>query len=574
VFALLRKLSLDQQSNDRRSADQTGPDQKSGDTFASDSFFLSSAPLVPCRVINHWDNITGDIERGYAGKSLFFSDGRLAYDPARIRDYARLLASVGVNIISVNGVNVTPASAKLLTREMLPDVAKLAAIFRDYGIRLALAVHFELARLLGELDKSDPLDEDVIDWWARLADTVYQHIPDFCGFVVKADSEFNNGPMSMGRRQSEGANLIARALKPHGGLLFWRCFTYNCLQDWRDIATDRPMAAYNVFVGEDGLFDDNVILQIKNGPSDFQVREPLSPLFGALQNTPMSLEVQITQEYTGQQTDVYNLATQWEEVLNFPLNETSVLKDIVGDGIKAMTGVSNAGLDENWTGHTLAQLNLYAFGRLAWDAGLSASRITDEWARLTFGCDERILGVVRFIMSKSREAYEKYNAPLALCWMVNPHNHYGPSPEGYEFQKWGTYHRADRNAVGIDRTSKGTKFTAQFDAYLTALFDSVSTCPEEYILYFHRLPYDYAMKDGRTLIQRIYDDHFSGEETVREFIVKWKSLQNILPDGVYLSILERLNRQQVNAREWRDVINTYFYRHSGAADKHGRKIYP
>ncbi|MDR1912873.1 MAG: alpha-glucuronidase, partial [Clostridiales bacterium] len=347
--------------------------------------------------------------------------------------------------------------------------------------------------------------------------------------------------------------------------------------DWRDTETDRPKAPYELFKPQDGLFDENVILQIKNGPSDFQVREPLSPLFGAIDSTAMCLELQITQEYTGQQRDVYNLATQWEEVYSFPLDKNSSLRDIAGKKIIAQAGVSSVGLDKNWTGHTLAQCNLYAFGRLAWNPALTADQITREWIKLTFGTNKRIVDVISHIMTNSRAVYEKYNTPLGLCWMVSPEHHYGPSPEGYEYMKWGTYHRANREAVGIDRTRRGTGFAAQYTPYLTEIFDDKTTCPEEYLLYFHRLRYDCKLKDGRTLLQRIYDDHFEGADAVRSFIEEWKTLENLLKSeksDVYHSVLNRLYMQLENAIEWRDVINTYFYRFTGVPDEKGREIYP
>ena len=531
-----------------------------------------SAPRVPRRVLNHWDNIDGSIERGYAGKSIFFRSGRLDYDTARIRDYARLLASIGINVLIFNNVNVTGESARLLT-DMLPEVKKLADIFRPWGVKLALAVHFESPVILGGLETADPLDESVKSWWKDRADEIYGLIPDFSGFLVKADSEFEGGPSSFGRIQADGANLLARAVAPYGGVVYWRCFIYNCLQDWRDKTTDRPMAAYDLFKPQDGLFDSNVILQIKNGPADFQIREPVSPLLGAMEYTRQALELQITQEYTGQQIDVCNLATQWEEVLSFPVDETTALRDLMGGKIDTVAGVANIGDDENWTGHTLAQANLYAFGRLAWDPALRAGEIINEWVRLTFGNEPEVVGKISDILLRSRETYEKYTTPLGLGWMVNVRNHYGPSPEGYEFMKWGTYHRANHYAIGTDRTSRGTGFSKQYHPGLTAIFDNVDTCPQELLLFFHRLPYSYILRNGKTLLQNYYDMHFEGVRDVEDFISQWQSLKRYLPKAVFESVGRRLVRQLENAREWRDVINTYFYRKSGIPDDRGRHIY-
>lgn len=532
-----------------------------------------SAPAVSRRVINHWDRIDGSIERGYAGNSIFFQNGRLCYNPDRIRDYARLLASIGINVMVINNVNVTKQSTLLMTTEHLPKLAGLADIFRPYGVRIALSVHFDSPVLVGNLTSSDPLDSQVAAWWQEKTDEIYRYIPDFAGYLVKADSEFQSGPASHGRSQADGANMLARALKRHDGVVFWRCFIYNCLQDWRDTKTDRAKAAYELFKPLDGLFDSNVILQIKNGPVDFQVREPNSPLFGALEKTRTALELQITQEYTGQQIDLYNLAVQWEEVFSFPVDEKRALRNLVGGRVKAVVGVSNVGDDENWTGHTLAQANLYAFGRLAWDPALTAKQITAEWVMLTFGNEPTVVDRLTDMMLRSRAAYEKYTSPLGLGWMVNINHHYGPSPEGYEYMKWGTYHRADCHAIGVDRTSTGTGFTAQYDPYLTKLFDNVNTCPQELLLFFHRLPYSFVLKNGKTLLQHIYDTHFEGVEDVEEFIAIWDSLQEHLAQETYLSVRSRLLRQLENAKEWRDVINTYFYRFTGIPDKKGRRIY-
>lgn len=539
-----------------------------------ESLNVSSAPAVPRRILNHWDNIDGVVERGYSGRSIFFRDGRLSYDSRRIQDYARLLASVGINEIAANNVNVTAQSAALLTDEMLPDVAALGALLRPYHIRLILAVHFESPMLLGGLPTPDPLDEQVAAWWQETADRAYRHIPDLAGFLVKADSEFRGGPASLGRTQADGANVIARALAPHGGILYWRCFIYNCLQDWRDTKTDRPKAAYDTFMPLDGSFLPNVVLQIKNGPTDFQVREPNSPLLGAMKSTRQAMEFQVTQEYTGQQIDLYSLAVQWQEVFGTPVSQTRLTRDLMGREIGALAGVSNVGDDENWTGHTLAQANLYAFGRMAWDPGLTAGQVISEWARLTFGPDPVLLSKLTDMMLASREVYEKYNAPLGIGWMVTIHTHYGPSVDGYEYMKWGTYHRADLKAIGVDRTENGTGLTAQYPPFLNALYSSRETCPENLLLFFHRLPYTYRLKSGKTLIQHIYDTHFEGVRDVEGFIETWESLRERLPQPAYACVAARLQRQLENAREWRDVVNTYFYRKTGIPDEKGRLIHP
>jgi alpha-glucuronidase len=537
-----------------------------------DDIELESSPAVKSRLLNHWDNMSGIVERGYSGRSLFFSDNRISYDADRIKDYARLLASVGINELSINNVNVTPLSAKLITDEFLPDVANLAEIFRPFGIRLILAADFESPVKLGGLPTADPLDEAVINWWNGAAEEVYRYIPDLAGFVIKADSEFRDGPAALGRTQADGANVLARALKKYGGTVYWRCFVYNCKQDWRDTKTDRPMAAYAHFSPLDGQFDDNVVLQIKNGPVDFQVREPNSPLFGSMKRTRQAIEFQVTQEYTGQQIDMYNLAVQWEEVFNTPVSKTRLTRDLMGKEIVAAAAVSNVGSDNNWTGHLLAQANLYAYGRMAWDSLQTARKITLEWVSQTFGSDAVSAPLTEMLL-ESRNVYEKYTAPLGIGWMVNINHHYGPSVDGYEYMKWGTYHRADNAAIGVDRTDRGTGFTEQYDPWLANLYNNIETCPEELLLFFHRVRYDYILKSGKTLIQHIYDTHFEGVEDVDGFRKTWDSLRQHLPPDAYEQVAGRLKRQMENACEWRDVINSYFYRKTGINDEKGRKIY-
>jgi alpha-glucuronidase len=528
--------------------------------------------IIEERILNHWDNITGVVERGYSGGSLFFKDGEVSFDSDRIHDYARLLASVGINRVCCNNVNVTERAARLIT-DLLPDIAGLADIFRKHGIRFIIAVDFTSPRLLGGLETYDPLDDGVIMWWENAVKKTYEHIPDLAGFLVKADSEFRDGPAALGRTQADGANVIARALKPYNGKAYWRCFVYNCVQDWRDTKTDRPKAAYDHFYPLDGEFDDNVILQIKHGPSDFQVREPNSPLLGAMKHTAQAIELQVTQEYTGQQIDLYALAVQWEEIFAAPVSDLQSMRDLMGREVSAIVAVANTGLDMNWTGHTLAQANLYSFGRMACVPSLTAREVLSEWIGLTFGNDPKLNEPLLDMLLASRGVYEKYACPLGLGWMVNINHHYGPSPEGYEFSKWGTYHRASHEAIGVDRTKSGTGYTMQYHPYLCDLYSNVKSCPEELLLYFHRLPYDYKLSCGRSLIQFIYDTHFEGYDEVAGFIATWDSLRSLLPECAYESVAERLRLQLDNAREWRDVVNTYFYRLTGISDEHGRLIY-
>jgi len=538
-------------------------------------------PRTPLRLLNHWDNLDGSIERGYAGRSIFFRDNDLVEDLDRVRDYARLLASLGINGVAVNNVNVHREETQLIAAK-LELVRVISSIFREYGIRLFLSINFATPLEFG-LDTADPLNSEVREWWRDRAAQIYSVIPDLGGFLVKADSENRPGPFTYGRSHAEGANMLAEALEPFGGIVVWRCFVYNCAQDWRDTKTDRARAAYDHFMPLDGLFRDNVILQIKNGPMDFQVREPVSPLFGGLERTNQVLELQITQEYTGQQRHLCYLVPQWKEILAFDTYAqgpgSTVAKIVTGSVFpqrwSGLAAVANIGDDPNWTGHTLAQANLYGYGRLAWDPELTSEQITREWVVLTFGHDPEVVATVSELLLGSWQVYENYTVPLGIGWMCNPGHHYGPSPEGYEYSRWGTYHRADRTAIGVDRSVRsGTGFAGQYRPENARRYETVETCPEELLLFFHRIPYTHVLKSGKTLIQHIYDTHFLGVEQVEEMIGKWKGLEGKINPETFFHVLERLEGQLVDAKEWRDVLNTYFYRLTHIPDIHGRKIYP
>ena len=517
-------------------------------------------PFYPARMINCWDNMDGSVERGYAGRSLWFEGGRFDYDPVRIRRLGRLLASCGINVLCVNNVNVHWPAQQLIDG-MLPDLAAFAGLLRPFGVRLMVSVDFSQPMSDG-VPTADPLDSAVQAWWAARADRVWAAVPDLYGFLVKADSEHRPGPFTYGRSHAEGANMLARAIAPHGGTLVWRAFVYNCMQDWRDTKTDRPCAAYDTYAPLDGQFDGNVILQVKNGPFDFQVREPVSPTFFAMPRTNLALELQLAQEYTGQQIDLYAMPPMWDELL----------ADLPPERVCAVAAVSNLGRDENLFGHPFAALNLYAFGRYAWDPAPRAETVIADWVSLTYpGMPAEDRGRLAQILLCSRHAYELYNAPLGLCWMVSPNNHYGPSPDGYEYQAWGTYHKANRDAVGIDRTAAGTGYTEQYPEPLRSRYADPATCPDELLLFFHRLRYDFVMRDGRTLIQRIYDDHFEGFALTEKMAETLRALP--LPEPDRAVALARMDLQLKNAREWCDIINTFFRRLSGADDAHGRKIW-
>ena len=517
-------------------------------------------PKYALRMINCWDNADGDIERGYSGRSLFFDDGMFDYEPERLRGMARMMASVGLNVVCINNVNVRNPAHRLI-EDWLPELAEVAAIFRPFGVKLMVSIDYAQPMRHG-VPTADPLDERVQNWWMEQCKLVYAAVPDLAGFLVKADSEHRPGPFTYGRNHAEGANMLARALKPHGGKLVWRCFVYNCQQDWRDQKTDRPMAAYEHYVYLDGQFEDNVILQVKNGPFDFQVREPVSPTLLAMPKTDLAVEFQLAQEYTGHQIDIYAMMGMWKEVM----------ADMGSDTVMAVAAVSNWGDDDCVYGHPFAAVNMFGYGMLCWDPdNADPEAIARTWAKLTYNFAQADEDALVGILLESRGAYEKYTAPLGICWMVTPHVHYGASPDGYEYQAWGTYHRANRDAVGIDRTKNGTGYAEQYPAELRDLYSNLDTCPDNLLLWFHRLRYDYVMRDGRTLIQRIYDDHFEGYDWVVATEEKLAALP--FPEADKALVMDRIARQKKNAKEWCDIVNSFFYRFSGVEDAKGRPLY-
>ncbi|MDQ1288359.1 MAG: alpha-glucuronidase [Actinomycetota bacterium] len=550
------------------------------------------APVMRRRMLNHWDNVDahpvmGQVERGYSGGSIFWEEGSLR-DLTRVRAYARLLAACGINAISVNNVNVHTTEARLLT-DRLGDVASIAAAVRPYGIRVHLSISFASPVVLGGLSTSDPVDDEVRAWWAETTRRVYDTIPDFGGYVVKADSEGQPGPFAYGRSHADGANALADALAPFGGVVHWRAFVYNHHQDWRDRSTDRARAAFDHFTPLDGEFRDNAILQVKNGPIDFQAREPVSPVIAAMPRTRLAVELQVTQEYTGHQFHVCYLPTMWSEILGFRLRGEggATVADVAsgdaslsagdGAGDGGIVAVSNVGDDVFWTGHPLAQANLYGFGRLAWDPGLDPVAVLDEWIDLTFAPASGVLRqTLHAIMDDSWRTYEQYTAPLGLGFMVVPGEHYGPSVDGYEYSPWGTYHFADRDGIGVDRTcATGTGYAGQYPQPWSGVYESPGSCPDELLLFLHHVPYGHVLHSGVTVVQHIYDTHFAGLEKVTEMVRRWAAIEDagLVDPVVHASVRDRLAEQLRSATEWRDQINTYFFRKSGVPDAHGRRLY-
>lgn len=544
-------------------------------------FPYESVPDQSIRMIDHWDNFDGSIERGYAGESIFYDHNTFRGDMELIRQYARLLASVGINAVLINNVNVHRPETFFVTGEALAEIRRISDVLAAYGIKTYLSVNFAAPITVGRLKSADPLEPEVASWWEETVKRIYEEIPDFAGFVVKADSEGEPGPFTYGRNHDDGANMLARAAGPYGGVIIWRCFVYDCSQDWWNREADRARAAYDIFEPLDGRFLDNVILQIKNGPIDFQIREPVSPLFGALKKTNQILEFQITQEYTGHQRDICYLVPMWKETMDFDTKHGKGLtvKEAVREnspvrGRSGIAGVGNVGMDANWTGSKLAQANLYGFGRLVWNHELSAEAIAEEWVRQSFCLTEEKCGKLAAILTTSRDVYEAYTCPLGVGFMCKPAVHYGVDIDGYEYDRWGTCHYADRDGVGRDRTVKtGTSYTRQYSDARFSEYEDLSSCPDELLLFFHHVPYTHVLHSGKTVIQHIYDTHFEGVERVREYQAVWESLKDSLDEESYLNMKERLLWQLENAVSWRDQVNTYFYRKSGIPDEKGRKIY-
>ncbi|SEN88499.1 alpha-glucuronidase [Amphibacillus marinus] len=543
---------------------------------------ITEQPKNPVRMINHWDDMDGSVERGYAGRSFFYEDYQFIQDRQRIQDYARLLSSVGINALTINNVNVHQKETELITDTYLKEVSQTSDIFNQYGITMYLSINYAAPIEIGGLNTADPLDEGVKRFWQDTVANVYQAVPRLGGFLVKADSENRPGPFTYGRNHAEGANMLAEAIKPFGGKVIWRCFVYDCKQDWRDRKTDRARAAYDHFMPLDGQFADNVILQIKNGPMDFQVREPVSPLIGGLAKTNQFLEFQIAQEYLGQQRHLVYLIPQWKEVLEFDTyakGEGTKVKDVVSgevfnNKVAGIVAVSNVGRDYNWTGHTFAQLNLYGYGRLIWNPDLTAEEIALEWIEQTFGLNKSVVDAIGAMVMPSWQAYENYTSPLGIGWMVNVNHHYGPNIDGYEYMAWGTYHFADRDGLGVDRTIKsGTGYIGQYHEANSKYYEELESCPDELLLFFHHVPYTYQLKSGKTVIQHIYDTHFKGVEQVEAMIKIWNEVSEHIDEQRHHDVKARLEHQLWSAKEWRDIINTYFYRKSGIADQHNRTIY-
>ena len=501
-----------------------------------------SHPYYKLRILNHWDNIDGSIERGYAGKSIFWNN-RLEIDHNLIKQYAEANASIGINGTVLNNVNASP---KMLTRTYINKVKEVADILRPWGIKVYISVNFGSPKALGEVNTADPLNPQVRRWWQKKAKEIYAAIPDFGGFLVKANSEGQPGPFDYGRTHADGANMLADALKPFGGIVMWRSFVYGAKHQ----GEDRVKQAVSEFADLDGQFRDNVILQSKNGPLDFQPREPYAPIFDQMNKTPQIAELQITQEYLGQSKHLVYLAPMWKEFFSYVSP-----KRLIG-----IAGVANIGLDTNWCGHHFSQANWYAFGRLAWNPMLSSKEIAEEWLKQTFDTKNSELVSV---MQRSREACVDYMMPLGLHHIFKFDHHMGPEPGGYIRRypiEWCPiyYHRANNDSIGVDRSSTGTNATSQYREPYCSLYDNIDTCPERFLLWFHRVPWTRRLNSGRTVWEELQWCYNRGVNEVDDFAAIWQKAKPLIDEQRWQEVANLLEFQQKDARLWRDVCLEYF----------------
>lgn len=521
-----------------------------------------SKPEIDIRILNHWDNLDRTSERGYAGFSIWDWHKLPDYINPRYTDFARANASIGINGSVVTNVN---SNALVLTEHYLKKVKALADVFRPYGVKIYLTARFSAPIEIGGLETADPLDPDVRKWWNEKVKEIYKFVPDFGGFLVKANSEGQPGPQNYGRSHAEGANLLAEALEPFGGVVMWRAFVYST-----EDKDDRAKQAYKEFKPLDGKFRSNVLIQVKNGPIDFQPREPFHPMFGAFPETPLMMEFQITQEYLGQATHLVYLAPMYKEVLEsdtYSKGKGSTVAKVI-DGtlhnysITGMAGVANIGTDRNWTGHTFGQSNWYAFGRLAWDYSLSSEEIAEEWIKMTFNNDENFVGQVKNMMLNSHENLVNYMTPLGLHHIMGWDHHYGPAPwiKDKHREEWTSvyYHKADKAGIGFDRTESGSNAVSQYFPEVRNKFSSLETCPEKYLLWFHHLDWDYKTISGRTLWNELVTRYYEGAETVKEMQKNWESIKGEIDDERFKRVKMLLKIQADEARWWRNACVLYF----------------
>lgn len=545
VYQFLRLLQMHQNIND---------------------LFIVSAPTIRNRILNHWDNLNRSVERGYAGISIWNWQTLPGYIDQRYKDYARANASIGINGTVLTNVN---SNALIITKDYLVKFAALADLFRAYGIKVYLTARFSAPVEIGGLKTADPLDPQVQEWWKQRVNEIYSYIPDFGGFLVKANSEGQPGPQNYGRTHADGANMLADAVAPHGGIVMWRAFVYS-----NETPDDRFKQAYNEFKPLDGKFRKNVLIQVKNGPIDFQPREPFHPLFGAMPNTPIMMEFQLTQEYLGFATHLVFLSTLFKECLDadtYAKGKGSTVAQVIdgsieGHSLTGMAGVANIGNERNWTGHPFGQANWYALGRLAWDHTLSSEKISNEWIRQTFTNEQRFVDSVKKMMLQSREVMVDYMTPLGLHHIMGYSHHYGPAPWYNKAQRadWNPvyFHKADSIGIGFDRTATGSNALSQYMPDVRRQFEDIKTCPEEYLLWFHHVPWNFKMKSGKSLWEELCMKYYDGVDGVRHLQNAWEGQKNKIDQERFQQVKMLLAIQEKEAVWWRNACVLYFQTYS------------
>ena len=546
AYAFLRERhsNILTDNKDRRTKDIDNKDRR------TEGEITVSRPYYRLRILNHWDNLNGTIERGYAGLSIFWPSA----NPELIKEYARANASIGINGTVLNNVNASP---KMLSDLYINKVKQYADILRPYGIKVYLSVNFASPMSIPAkgfnggkpVKTADPLNAQVKAWWKAKAKEIYALIPDFGGFLVKANSEGQPGPFDYNRTHADGANTLADAVKPYGGIIMWRSFVYGA----KHKGEDRVKQAVSEFAELDGKFRDNVILQSKNGPLDFQPREPYAPIFDNIHKTKQMAELQITQEYLGQSRHLVYLAPMWREFFGFVAPEKLV----------GIAGVANIGLDKNWCGHHFSQANWYAFGRLAWDPNLTSEAIAQEWIEQTFELSEACYQPLLSMMLRSREACVDYMMPIGLHHIFAFDEHYGPEPDGFNPRvplEWCPtyYHKANNDSIGFDRTHTGSNATAQYREPYCGIYDNINTCPERYLLWFHRVPWSYRLKSGRTVFEEMTFRYDRGVDEVEDFLRIWQDVKPLIDDQRWREVQDRLEHQLDNAKLWRKTCLDYF----------------
>ncbi len=545
------------------------------------NIFIHEKPHVKLRIIQHLDNLDGSIEKGYSGNSIFFLKNNINFNFSRIIYYCKLLCSIKINAICINNINVNISSTFLITKNWLIQLYEIYNILYEYNIKMFLSVNYQSPLILSKINTFDPLNKKVINWWETKIEEIYSYLPYLGGFLIETDSKYNKGPISYKRNHIEGCKNIAKNLNYFNGILIWKCNIFK-EQNWRDKNNDKILHNYEYFKKFNNMFPKNVILQI-NSPIGYQVREPVSPLLGSMNKTSQILELQINQEFTGQQIDLCWLPIQWKNIFNFNTyyykNKKSTIKKLISGKLHnakyyGVSVISNIGDNYNWTGNYLSQSNIFSYGNILWNLNINLNNLLKNWIKLSISNNNKIIKIIKKIIFNSWKIYEKYTSPLGIGGMVDPIFNYKVNVDGYEYINSGIYHNSNRYNIGYDRTSNGSNFVKQYSKKNFIKFNNPKKCPEELLLFFHNLPYKYKLKKYKySIIQYIYNTHFEGVKEIYKWIKLWNKTKFYIKKNIFRNVKKRLKKQYINSIEWRDKINTYFYRKSGIKDKFKRKIY-